>query len=43
MEINYKEDALENIAIEVSANVPDAVEEPSYYIEGSKLIITKGK
>ena len=39
----YNEELLENITAEVSAKIPDAVVEPSYYIEGSKLIITKGK
>lgn len=41
MTIN-EEVAKQNIE-EISANIPGAVTEPSYYIENDKLIITKGK
>ena len=43
MEYNYNEELLNNIIADVSAKIPDAVVEPSYYIEDDKLIITKGK
>ena len=37
------EEALTKLLNELSKNLPDAVEESSYYIEGSTLIVTKGK
>ena len=41
--LNYDKNALQNILTSLSAELPDAVVESGYYIEGQKLIITKGK
>lgn len=43
LEFSYSEELLDNIISDMSVKVPDAVEETSYYIEDSNLIITKGK
>lgn len=39
----FDEEALTNILNKLSAELPDAVVESGYYIEGNNLIITKGK
>lgn len=41
--INYNEENLKKILNELSSELPDAVVESGYYIEGNNLIITKGK
>lgn len=43
IDYTYNEQLLENLIIDVAGKLPDAVEEPSYYIEDEKLIIEKGK
>lgn len=43
LDYTYNEQLLENLIIDVAGKLPDAVEEPSYYIEDEKLIIAKGK
>ena len=40
--INYDEEALKTILNNMSKELPDAVVESGYYIEGKNLIITKG-
>ncbi len=41
--VSYDEVALEACILDMSSKLPDQVEQPSYYIEGKKLIITSGK
>lgn len=43
IDMTINEDVAKQNIEEISANVPGAVTEPSYYIENDKLIITKGK
>lgn len=40
--INFDEESLKEILHNLSSELPDAVVESGYYIEGNKLIITKG-
>ena len=39
---SYNEEAIDNLITEIESNLPDRMIEPSYYIEGENLIITKG-
>ncbi len=41
--VNFDEESLKNILNTLSSELPDAVVESGYYIEGDNLIITKGK
>lgn len=41
--VKYDEVALDACIIDISAKLPEQVEQPSYYIEDGKLIITSGK
>lgn len=41
--VTYDEDALKTILNNLSKELPDAVVESGYYIDGNNLIITKGK
>ena len=41
--VTYDEDALKTILINLSKELPDAVVESGYYIDGNNLIITEGK
>ena len=43
LDFTYNEKLLDDLILDVVGKLPDAVEEPSYYIEDEKLIITKGK
>ncbi len=43
IDMTINEDVAKQNIEEISANIPGAVTEPSYYIENDKLIITKGK
>lgn len=43
IDVNYDEIALDACIINISAKLPEQVEQPSYYIEDGKLIITSGK
>lgn len=43
IDMTINEDVAKQNIEEISANIPGAVTEPSYYIESDKLIITKGK
>ena len=40
---SFNEDALNSLITEMEANFSDRLVEPSYYIDGNNLIITKGK
>lgn len=40
---SFNEEALKNALNQISSELPDAIVESAYYIEGNKLIITKGK
>lgn len=40
---SYNEDALDSLIAEMQANIPDHLVEPSYYIDGNNLIITRGE
>lgn len=40
--INYNEEELKTLLNNISKELPDAVVESGYYIDGKKLIITKG-
>lgn len=40
---SFNEDSLDSLITEMQANFTDRLIEPSYYIEGNNLIITKGK
>ena len=40
--LQYNEEALNSIASSIAEKLPDKVIEPSYYVEDSNLIITKG-
>lgn len=42
-ELIINSETLQNKIREISAKLPNAVVENSYYIEGNKLIIVKGK
>ncbi len=41
--VSYDEVALDACILDISAKLPEQVEQPSYYIENGKLIITAGK
>ncbi len=41
--VSYDEVALEACILDISSKLPEQVEQPSYYIEDGKLIITSGK
>lgn len=43
LDIQINEDEARKTIEDIGSKMPDAVEEPSYYIEDNKLIITKGK
>ena len=43
LEFEYNENILDSLIEEISLGIPDAVEEPSYSIDGNKLHIVKGK
>lgn len=43
LEFEYNDKILTGLIEEISLSIPDAVEEPSYSIEGDKLHIVKGK
>lgn len=43
IEVSYDEIALDACIIDISAKLPEQVEQPSYYIEDGNLIITSGK
>lgn len=43
IEVSYDEIALDACIVDISAKLPEQVEQPSYYIEGGTLIITSGK
>lgn len=40
---SFNEDSLNSLIAEMQANFPDRLIQPSYYIDGNNLIITKGK
>ena len=40
--ISYDSDKLDNIIENISVEIPDILKEPSYYINGDELIISKG-
>ena len=40
--VNYNEESLKDILTNLSSELPDAVVESGYYIDGNELIITKG-
>lgn len=42
IELEYNHELLNEVVKNVSVKIPNLVKEPSYYIEGKKLIITKG-
>jgi len=42
-ELTYNNDLLDATLSDISTKVPDAIIQPSYYIDGNELIITKGK
>ncbi len=42
-EFSYNEKALEDILNDISKKIPGSMKDNSYYIEGNRLIITKGK
>ncbi len=42
-EIKTDDDIFESLVISLNQNLPDAFMDPSYYIDGTKLIITNGK
>ncbi len=39
---SYNEESINTLLVEIETNLPDKLVEPSYYIEGNNLIITKG-
>lgn len=39
---SYNEETINTLITEIGANLPDRLIEPSYYIDGSNLVITKG-
>ena len=41
--LTYNEAAINSLMAEMQANIPDHLVEPSYYIEGTNLIITSGE
>lgn len=43
LEFEYNDKLLNDIITDISLKIPGAVEEPSYYIDGDKLHIIKGK
>ncbi len=43
IDVEYDEIALDACIIDISAKLPEQVEQPSYYIEDGNLIITSGK
>lgn len=43
IDVSYDDVALDACILDISAKLPEQVEQPSYYIEGSDLIITSGK
>lgn len=43
IEVEYDEVALDACILDISAKLPEQVEQPSYYIEEGNLIITSGK
>ena len=43
IDVSYNDVALDACILDISAKLPEQVEQPSYYIEGSDLIITSGK
>ena len=43
IDVTYDEIALDACIIDISAKLPEQVEQPSYYIEDGKVIITSGK
>lgn len=43
IEVSYDEIALDACIVDISAKLPEQVEQPSYYIEDGNLIITSGK
>lgn len=43
LSFSYNEDALDSLIAEMQSNIPDHLVEPSYYIDGNNLIITRGE
>ena len=43
IDVSYDDVALDACILDISAKLPEQVEQPSYYIEGNDLIITSGK
>lgn len=43
IDVDYDEVALDACIVDISAKLPEQVEQPGYYIEDGKLIITSGK
>lgn len=39
---SYNEETIDSLIKEIETNLPDRLVEPSYYIDGSNLVITKG-
>lgn len=39
---SYNEEAINSLALEIEANIPNKLVEPSYYVENSNLIISSG-
>lgn len=39
---SYNEDAINSLALEIGANIPNKLIEPSYYIENGNLVISNG-
>lgn len=43
IQVTYNDISLDACILDISAKLPEQVEQPSYYIEGNNLIITSGK
>ena len=43
IDVTYDEVTLDACILDISAKLPEQVEQPSYYIENGELIITSGK
>ena len=43
LKYKYNEELLDEIISDISVKIPNAIIDTAYYIEGSKLIVTKGK
>lgn len=43
LSFTYNEEAMNSLIVEMQSNIPDHLVEPSYYIDGNNLIITRGE